>query len=399
MKKLLIVAEEFYPINTTTASNITTITEELTNNFDVSVICNSSLDSKNELQFIKNKIYRIKELSISKKNLLSRLIRLIISSIKLSYYTLKMSDQKTHILAMTNPIFIVIFLAILKRIKSIEYTILVYDIFPDNLVAIGVLKKNSFLYKILMKIFNWAYSKADNLIVIGRDMEEIINKKVFSDTNIHFIPNWCDVNQIKSLSKNNNEIINALNLDDKIIFAFVGNLGRVQGIDNLLATSKLIKNPNFALLFIGNGVKKNDILNHINNKITENVYYAGSYPFSEQNLILNACDIAIVSLSDSMYGLGVPSKSYYNMAVAKPLLYIGDVSSEIGRIITTNKNGWVVEPNNDILLAQTIEEICNNSLEINKKGNKSKEVVMNFYTKEIVMKQYQQLFQEVLKND
>ena len=100
-----------------------------------------------------------------------------------------------------------------------------------------------------------------------------------------------------------------------------------------------MKNPNFVLLFIGDGALVPSINKYIENSNKKNVIYAGHFPFSENNLVLNACDIAIVSLNKSMYGLGVPSKSYNNMAAMKPILYFGDKKSEIGRVIKENNIG------------------------------------------------------------
>jgi len=42
-----------------------------------------------------------------------------------------------------------IILAIFKKYKNFKYTLLVYDVFPENIFAAGILKnKNSLLYKI-----------------------------------------------------------------------------------------------------------------------------------------------------------------------------------------------------------------------------------------------------------
>lgn len=56
-----------------------------------------------------------------------------------------------------------------------------------------------------------------------------------------------------------------------------------------------------------------------------------------------------------MYGLGVPSKSYYNMASQKPLLYIGHKDTEIAKVINDNKIGWICDSSNAQLLANTID--------------------------------------------
>jgi hypothetical protein len=266
---------------------------------------------------------------------------------------------------------------------------LVYDIFPENLISAGYIKKNSFIYKITKKIFDWSYSKADNLIVIGRDMEEVISKKVNNMTNIKYIPNWCDTTLIQPLNKQNNKIIIKYQLEDKIVFAFTGNFGNLQGIEFLLDATKYVNSKKFILLFIGDGAKKELIIQYIKKNKKQNIIYDGNYPSSEQNLFLNACDVSIVSLTKDMYGLGVPSKSYYNMAAEKPILYIGDKLSEIGRVIDETHNGWIVDSNSSVTLALKIDDICNGN-SIIKRGKRSRELMLKQYNKDIILKQYKE---------
>ena len=166
-----------------------------------------------------------------------------------------------------------------------------------------------------------------------------------------------------------------------------------EGIKNILDAAKLVENEEFVLLFIGAGAMKKDIEEHIKISKKKNVFYAGVFPMSEQNKFLNACDVAIVSLSDSMYGLGVPSKSYFNMAAAKPILYIGDNSSEIARVINENNIGWIVKNNNSVELAKKFNEISETSSAVlDDLGIRAREVVTNKYSQETILKKYEELY-------
>ena len=391
-KKILIVTEYFYPNNTTTSYYLTEIAKKLSIKYDVHVICNVDLSNDNELKNIK--ITRIPENNLNKNYLILRIIKFMISSLKLSWSAYKHIDKNTHVFTVTNPAFLPIFLSILKKFKKFHYTLLVYDVFPENLLAINLLTKKSFIYKLLKKIYDWSYSHANRLIVIGRDMDEVIQKKVNNKTPTILIENWCDHNKVLPHNKNDNDIIKQLELEDKKVFLFAGNLGRVQGISNLIKASELVADIKFRLLFIGNGAMKNEILEYIDLNPNGKVLYAGSFSLEEQNLFLNACDVSIVSLNKSMYGLGVPSKSYYNMAAEKPILYIGDELSEIGRVILENDIGWVVEPNNIDRLANTFEEVCRKYDVLEKYGKKARDIVESSYSKNIILNKYEDLFSD-----
>jgi len=393
LKKILIVTEYFYPSDNSTSYYITNIAQKLSEKNIVKVICNAEIGISNELNAKNLDIVRVKEVNLNKNNILSRTLKLMISSLRLSILVYKNIDTKVEIFSVTNPAFIIIFLAILKKLKNFNSTLLVYDVFPENLIAAKILKEKSFFYKILKKVYDWAYLKADRLIVIGRDMEEVIRNKTVNSVPIILIENWCDVAQVNIRSKRENILLKKLKIVDKRIFLFAGNLGRVQGIQNMLNAAELVNDENFLLMFIGDGAMKNEIEEHILDSKKKNVVYAGVYPMSGQNIFLNACDVAIVSLSDSMYGLGVPSKSYFNMAAAKPILYIGDNSSEIARVIDENNIGWIVENNNSVELAKKFNEISETpSTFLDDLGIRAREVVANKYSQEIILKKYDELY-------
>jgi glycosyltransferase involved in cell wall biosynthesis len=269
----------------------------------------------------------------------------------------------------------------------------VYDVFPENLIASNILKKRSFFYRTIKRIYDWSYLKADQLIVIGRDMQDVIKEKTNNNVPIILIENWCDYQNILPSKKKNNKILENLNILDKKVFLFAGNLGRVQGIENILQAAELVNKENFIFLFIGDGTMKNDILKHILTSKIKNVIYGGSFPMNQQNLFLNACDVSVVSLADSMYGLGVPSKTYFNMAAAKPILYIGDKNSEIARVINENKIGWIVENSNPEALSQIITKIIDDFDNYENIGIKSRKVLEQNYSQEIILNKYKKLYE------
>ena len=394
--KILIVTEYFYPSNRPDSYLLTEIVKVLSksNNKNINVICNTDLNANDELDFIKNKIIRLKENKLNKDKFFSRILKFIISSTALGWKTFFSVQENDKLFSVTNPAFLIIVLGMFKKIKKFEYTLLVYDVFPENLLAAKILKEDSLVYKIAKKIFDWAYRQADHLIVIGRDMQELIGEKTNNTIPMSLITNWCDVDNVIPLPKKENIIIKSFDLEEKIVFAFVGNFGRVQGIEKLLEVASFVNNPKFRLLFIGDGALLPQIKEYIKNNPNGKVIYAGSYPSSEQNNFLNACDVAIVSLNNSMYGLGVPSKSYYNMAAQKPLFYLGDENSEIGLVINEYNIGWVVNNLTTKQIAAKIDEILDDNIDFQDYGIRARKVVEENFSKEIVLNKYKNLFQE-----
>lgn len=392
-KKIIFISEYLYPSDSSTSYYLTNIVETLAEKRELLVVTTTGLNGAKELSFLQGRIHRLKSSFLNKNGAFSRAIKLLLSSFRIMVCIFSLLKKNDAVFAVTNPAFIVLFLGVLKKIKPFHYTLLVYDVFPENIVGAKLLGDNNLLYKLLKKIFDWSYGQADSLIVIGRDMEEIVQQKVGGTVEICLIPNWCDVSLVKPSLKENNEMIRKFGLENKFVCAFTGNLGRVQGIDNLLEAASLVTNDDFILLFIGDGAMRPNIEEYISKKSNSNVLYAGQYPATYQDVFLNACDVAIVSLASSMYGLGVPSKSYYNMAAGKPLLYIGDKKSEIAQVIQEHDIGWVVPPENPKKLALVFAAACEDKT-LNVKGLKSRDVVEKKYSKQVVLGKYHALYKD-----
>lgn len=397
-KKVWVISEYYYPIVTSTGYYMTEIAESLAKKeLDIHVICTSAkYNETNDYRLNKNEIHngvtihRVLVGSIDKNNFVKRTFRLLISSIQLFIKILANVNKKDEVFVVTNPAFLLLFMPIIKSLKKVKYKLLVHDIFPENLSAIGQISSSSLTYKFLKKLFDKAYSKADVCISIGRDMTEIIKRKVENRSLITLIPNWADNKDVFPLSKTDTSTCMALNKENKFIFQFAGNLGHAQGLDNILEAISLIDNSNIHFLFIGGGAKYEIIKEFSNNR--DNVSLLGFQDRSKQSDFLNACDVAIVTLSDGMYGLGVPSKSYNIMAAGKPILMVGEENSEIALCIKEYNLGWIIEPNNPIALKDTFIQIYNDRNNLSTIQHNARQTAETVFAKDIILNKYYQLF-------
>lgn len=400
-KQIWIVSEFYYPVLTSTGYYITEIAEFLAENGkNINVICTNSTYNHNvEHEFLKKEyrngviIHRIKSYSTDKSNFVKRAFNLSYSSIRLFFKLLFSVHKNDEILVVTNPAFLIVLMPLVKFLKGVQYKILVHDIFPENLAAIGKISENQFQFKILKRIFDFSYSNAELCIALGRDMREVLSGKIGRSTGIEIITNWSDTNEVEALNKSQTNLIKKLKLQNKFIFQFAGNLGNLQGIENILEAIKLVNNSEIHFLFIGSGTLENKIKKFIESNKQNNLTLLGFQKRENQNDFLNACDIGIVTLSNGMFGLGVPSKSYNIMASGKPLLVIADEKSEIGLCVKEHRIGWVVNPDDPVTLSEEFSRIyyecvSNGGPDI----SNPREIALNYFSKEKVLKKYFNLF-------
>lgn len=258
----------------------------------------------------------------------------------------------------TTPILLLIIIHLLKKIIGFKWVLLVHDVFPENLVAAKIIRQDNFGYKLLKRVFDNVYASADDIIVIGRDMKSLVYDKT-NHNKITVIPSWIDEKDIMLQTKSDNSILTELNWqgNQKVVFQFFGNLGRLQGISNLMKAIKLMKRAEEAqFIFIGDGVYVDELKRLIDESSNENIVYYGSVSQDNKSVGLNACDISIVTLADGMLGLGVPSKAYYSMAADKLIFTIMDKNSETYQMVEENNIGWVVESSNIEEIAEVLDK-------------------------------------------
>lgn len=324
--------------------------------------------------------------SYDKNNLFKRLLGQLQQTFGFFKILLKNLAKDKVVVSGTNPLFLLVLLAFLRVFIPFKWYLLVHDVFPENLVPAGILKKNSVLFKIMNFIFNRIYSRADHLIVIGRDMKNLMRQKTGSD-NITVIPNWVDFTEIEVREKQQSSIISSLGWNENIVFQFFGNMGRVQGISNLLAAINLINNPSAKFLFIGGGNDAQLVKEFAEEENNKNkVAYIGELAAQQRSLGLSSCDIAIVTLAEGMLGLGVPSKAYFTMAADRPILAIMEEDAEVANMVKEHNIGWICEPNDPVRLASLIDEICKTKL--NKVSNSPRQILQDHYHQDKLLQSF-----------
>lgn len=395
MQKLWIASELFYPEETSTAYILTKIANKLSAKYDVKVVCGNpvydKLPKSTSLRLDPNIfVQRIKSVSGDKNSLLNRSLRFSILSLSILLYLLRYVKKGDKVLIVTNPAPLIILMSILKKLKGIHLIILVHDVFPENTIPAGILSHpNSIVYRLIKRIFDMAYSKANQVIVLGRDMEKVMKAKIKRFTNkpkISIIENWGDVENIYPLPRNVAFSDESL-LKEKIVFQYAGNIGRVQGLLELLETIKEVKNDKIVFCFIGEGAEKTKMKNFVYRNKIHNVFFGDAFSRDEQMMILNKTDLAFVSLASGMFGLGVPSKVYNILAAGKAIMYIGEKNTEIDLLVRERNIGYSFQNSGDLLsFFNNINEGFIPDLVVKKQN--ARRIAEEYFSEEVILNKF-----------
>lgn len=367
-KKLWILTELYYPENNQTGYYITRIGEGLTEDFDVKVICGQpnyavrgTIAPKHEIHR-EVEIFRVRGTTLDKNVLFFRLINMLTHGWSVFFNALFKIKKADEVLTVSAPPSLPFLAAAAAKIKGVEYSVIIHDKYPEILIAVKKTKSDSFFIKTFNRLNRWLYSNAKKIIVVGRDMEDVVsrqlNQKNRTENKIAVIPNWAALEEIEPRPRAENELLKKLGIEDKFVFLYAGNMGHPQDVESIIeCAAKLRDHDEIRFIFIGGGVKRKWLEAEIEKNDLKNVYLLDPMPREEQTTFLNACDVGFVSLVNKMYGVAMPSRTYNLLAAGKPILALTEKNSEVERIILEENVGWTVPPQNPEMLLRTILEI------------------------------------------
>jgi colanic acid biosynthesis glycosyl transferase WcaI len=360
--RLWVISELYYPEVTSTGHFLTKIAEGLASHHRVKVLCGQPSYAARGIRAprleIRNgvNIQRCPSTTFDKDVLLFRLVNIFTLCCSIFFCALMQFRKGDCVLVVTTPPplpFLTVLACFLRKAKSL---LLIHDVYPEVLVATGIAKPTSFIVRLGNRLTTWLYRSAHRIIVLGRDMEKLVNEKLGSETSrTIIIPNWGDLDQVTPTKRKQNPLLAELGLQDKFVIQYAGNMGRTHGLETLWESAeglRSVKDVHF--LFIGSGGKKKWLELAVKRSGLTNVTLLPFRPRHDLVHSLNACDVAIISFIPGMAGISVPSRMYNILASGKPILAVTDPNSELALVVQEEGVGWVIPPGKPDKLVETI---------------------------------------------
>ncbi|MFN3330033.1 MAG: glycosyltransferase, partial [Pyrinomonadaceae bacterium] len=203
-QRLWVVTELYYPELTSTGYYLTKIAEGLAKDFDVKVLCGQPSYGARGIKAPKHEvrndveIFRLIGTTLNKDVILFRIVNMVTLGISIFLNGLLRFRKGDFVLVVTTPPILPFLVAVSSLIRRAPYFLLIHDNYPEVLVAVGKLKEDSFFVKLLNFFNRWLYKNASKIIVVGRDMLELIKVKAEGfDVSLECIPNWAELEQVE----------------------------------------------------------------------------------------------------------------------------------------------------------------------------------------------------------
>lgn len=351
--ELLVLCQLFYPELISTGQTLTELCEELAGSgVDVEVACGPPTlnDTKSRVpRYMEHRGIRIRRMwgtRFPKLNLAGRVLNQVTYALSVFLFLLRDTSRRP-VLVLTNPPFLAVACALLRVFGGKPYIYLIFDVYPDTAVRLGLLRPHGLLARIWDLSNRFVFAHASSIVVIGRCMQQVVRGKL-GDTpadKVRTIHIWSDDRHIQSAGGERNPFLERWGLEGKFVLLYSGNMGRFHDMETIMeAAGGLRDYEDILFLFIGEGHKKRWMTEFARKRGLENCQF---YPYVRREDLghsLSCADVGLVSLSEGQEGLSVPSKTLGLLAAGVPVIAVMSLKSEIARILLEERCGTVVAP-------------------------------------------------------
>jgi glycosyltransferase involved in cell wall biosynthesis len=246
-----------------------------------------------------------------------------------------------------------------KIVRKKTFIFEVRDLWPELLIAMGVLKNPVIIWA--MNMLEWvSYNTATACIGLSPGIVKGIKKRCSKEKNVIMIPNACDLELFskKTIKYRHSDI----NKDD-LIAIYTGSHGEANGLDAVVDAAEVLKKrgvKNIKFVFIGEGKTKSNLLKRCENSNIDNCIFIDPVNKEKLSQYLHGADIALMILAnvpEFYYGTS-PNKFFDYIACGLPIL--NNYPGWIAELIEENYCGIAIKPDQPEIFADTLEMIEKN---------------------------------------
>ncbi len=404
---VLFLCQYFYPEYVSSATLPFDTAKALVNaGFSVSALCGYPSEYNKEGNVSMEEVYegirikRLKYLQLKRSNFIGRLLNYFSFTFAVLLRFLSLKNYKS-IIVYSNPPVLPLIAAWANKFFRTKMIFVSYDVYPEMAHVTNSISKDGFISRMMQFINKRIYKYVNKVVALSNEMKEYLleHREELEKNNVVVIPNWYEDNQATDMFKSYlNEKFTCLDPKTNLIVSYFGNMGICQDLDTMLGAIRTLKNNDgIKFVFAGHGNKMDQLEKVISEEHLHNaIVYDFLHGVDFQDA-LNISSCFLVSLSDGLTGLAVPSKTYSYMMAGKPVIAIMGANSDISKDLINNNAGYSMEVGELEKLVAAILELKENEQLRAEMGLNIKKVYAEKYTTEKCTSQYVELMSKVLE--
>ncbi|MEQ4901210.1 glycosyltransferase family 4 protein [Proteus vulgaris] len=229
-----------------------------------------------------------------------------------------------------------------KKCQCPSYLIL-RDLFPQWIVDAGILKQGSLIEQYFRFFERYSYKQASIIgLMSQKNLDYFYQHNKNKGLKCEILRNWANTTQTNIDTNGYISIRESLNLQNKTIFFYGGNIGHAQDMGNLMRlVKKMSAYPDAHFLFLGQGDEV-ELIKTLSNKWNLNNFsYLPSVDQTKFKLILKEIDIGLFSLASHHSAHNFPGKLLGYMANHIPILGSVNEGNDLQELVNKENAGFI----------------------------------------------------------
>lgn len=214
---------------------------------------------------------------------------------------------------------------ILSKLRGIESTMYVLDLWPENLFSVLNIR-NKLFRRIAEKVSHWHYRQPDKIVVLSEQMRaQIKDITGLPDDKITVVPQACESLYEREI----HDPVLAEQLGDGFKVVFAGNISPAQSFETMIEAAQILKSEGLTDIFwiiVGDGMSRGDVEKEVDRRGLREVFrFEGHHPVGDIPKYTTLADVLVGCLVKSeLLEATVPAKVMSYIASGRPLVLAMD---------------------------------------------------------------------------
>ena len=331
-------------------------------------------------------ILQVKTLNVTKTNLIEKGVGTVLleyqflSAIK-KYLSTKKFDL---VLYSTPPITFSRVIQFIKKRDNAKSYLLLKDIFPQNAVDLGMMKRDGILHRFFQRKEKQLYKVSDYIGCMSPANVNYVLKHnpEISPARVEVCPN--SIEPVEEAAGKNDMLRSQYNIPaEATLYIYGGNLGKPQGLDFLMEVLETNNNkPDRFFIVIGSGTEKQRLNDWFQSHPLSNAVMLDGLPKVAYDQLVRSCDVGLIFLDKRFTIPNYPSRLLSYLENKMPVLVASDTNTDAGPIAEENGYGLWAEHGDIDKFNALIDVFCENPELRKQMGEKGYRYLMENYTVE-----------------
>ncbi len=402
-KSVLFLNRSYWPDVEATGQLLTALCEGLALDFEVGVLAghpNSIVDTLDVKDWSKAherhgvQIHRVAHASFPKRSLVGKSLNFL-SFACASHSALRTIAAPDVVVFETDPFLLAFAANRLQRRTNCRMIGYLQDVYPDVAVALGKVGNSWAIRRLRSALFD-IYRRCDRMVVLSKDMADLLTDGGVAAERISIVPNWADTQTIAPVP-GVSQFREQHQLQEHFVAMYSGNLGLTQRLEEFVQAAALLKGrPDILFCFVGRGAQEGSLRKQVDGYGLTNVRFFDYQPQDELTHSLTAANLHLVPLTKALSRCLMPSKLYGILAAGRPYLTNAPAGSELHAISKTHHVGLTAEPGSVQAIADRILWAADHPAELETMGRNARQLAESEYTKQHSIMKFRTVLEQVL---